>query len=241
MEEEAQPLEDRLKERLVDIVRECQTQLITLFQSTVQDAGNLRPLMFSQLQSPATEGTAQTQQMADMASSYATHNIESLPAVAAPFCNFDSFHAPSATDFIPIPTQHSERDHIIPKNEASPPIENGSNTPDSGYDSTWNVAHPTQETYIPSRDTFTHTLPFASQSNIPLQQTQPQPMFNPGSMFMEPDQVDLAGYYGLFQSRDAGYAAGIVDPSWTYLDNGSGNGSQNMMGQSHGHGGGAVM
>jgi hypothetical protein len=33
VEQEAQPLEDRLKERLVDIVKECQTQLETMFQT----------------------------------------------------------------------------------------------------------------------------------------------------------------------------------------------------------------
>ena len=32
VEHEAQPLEDRLKERLVDIVRQCQMQLETMFQ-----------------------------------------------------------------------------------------------------------------------------------------------------------------------------------------------------------------
>jgi hypothetical protein len=66
-------------------------------------------------------------------------------------------------------------------------------------------------------------------------------MFNSAPAFMEPDHVDLGGYYGLFQSRESGYTAGMVDPSWTYLGNTNGNGGDNMMGQSHGHGGGAVM
>ncbi|KAJ4373408.1 hypothetical protein N0V83_003703 [Neocucurbitaria cava] len=35
IEQEAQPLEDKLKERLVDIVKECQTQLVNMFQATV--------------------------------------------------------------------------------------------------------------------------------------------------------------------------------------------------------------
>ncbi|KAF1952234.1 hypothetical protein CC80DRAFT_423089, partial [Byssothecium circinans] len=34
VEKEAQPLEDKLKERLVDIVRECQSQLVSMFQTT---------------------------------------------------------------------------------------------------------------------------------------------------------------------------------------------------------------
>ncbi|KAF2028881.1 hypothetical protein EK21DRAFT_113413 [Setomelanomma holmii] len=41
VEQEAQPLEDRLKERLVDIVKECQTQLVSMFQTL--DGSNIRP------------------------------------------------------------------------------------------------------------------------------------------------------------------------------------------------------
>ncbi|KAL1800083.1 hypothetical protein ACET3X_000425 [Alternaria dauci] len=42
VEHEAQPLEDRLKERLVDIVRQCQTQLETMFQ-TAAGPSNTKP------------------------------------------------------------------------------------------------------------------------------------------------------------------------------------------------------
>ncbi|ORY09809.1 hypothetical protein BCR34DRAFT_364148 [Clohesyomyces aquaticus] len=40
VEQEAQPLEDKLKERLVDIVKECQTQLMTMFQVHGNDGEN---------------------------------------------------------------------------------------------------------------------------------------------------------------------------------------------------------
>jgi hypothetical protein len=40
VEQEAQPLEDRLKERLVDIVKECQTQLESMFQIATGVAGD---------------------------------------------------------------------------------------------------------------------------------------------------------------------------------------------------------
>ncbi len=44
VEQEAQPLEDRLKERLVDIVKECQTQLVALFQVTAATVVGTGPL-----------------------------------------------------------------------------------------------------------------------------------------------------------------------------------------------------
>ncbi|KAF2442696.1 hypothetical protein P171DRAFT_47858 [Karstenula rhodostoma CBS 690.94] len=233
VEEEAQPLEDRLKERLVDIVRDCQTQLISLFQSTLTQSETSPALSLSQLRLPEIETTVAPSPSLDATTVITVQNTQQQqqPGQAAPFQNFDSFQPPDTVDYIPIPAQYPEHEHVVAKHEASPPIEGGSNTPDSGYDSTWNAAPlPPQETYIPSQGNFTQTLPFAHAARMPQSQPQPQPQhqhqhqhqpqlaYNAGAMFVESEYVDLGGYYGLFQSRNAGFDAGTMDPSWAYLD-----------------------
>lgn len=236
VEEEAQPLEERLKERLVDIVRECQTQLISLFQSTVTQTENSPPLSLSQLRLPDIENTVESPAMVDRTKVVPTHDPRQHPGPTVPFHNFDSFQSISTVDYIPIPAQYPEHEHVVAKHEPSPPIEGDSNTPDSGYDSTWNVASLPQESYTThAHETFTQMQSFVPANSMP--QEQPQAAYNSGpTAYMESEYVDLGGYYGLFQSRNAGFGPGMMDPSWTYLDNGAGNGGGNLMGQGHGRG-----
>jgi hypothetical protein len=239
VEEEAQPLEERLKERLVDIVRDCQTQLISLFQSTATQSENSPALSLSQLQLPDSGAAVEPSPSLDTTGIVSVHNTQQQPVQAAPFPNFDSFQPPETVDYIRIPVQYPEHEQRVTKHEASPPVEGGGNTPDSGYDSTWNHAPlPPQETYIQTQGNFTQSLPFSHVAHIP--QQQPQPAYTSGTMFVESDYVDLGGYYGLFQSQHAGFDAAMTHPSWAYLEGTGGDGSGGM-GHGHGQGNGTVM
>lgn len=236
VEEEAQPLEERLKERLVDIVRDCQTQLISLFQSTTTQSETSPALSLSQLRLPESESTVAPSPSLDITVATVKRTQQQQqqpPSQAPPFQNFDSFQPPETADYIPIPVQYPEHEQVVAKHEASPPVEGGGNTPDSGYDSTWNAAPlPPQEPYIQSQGNYTQTLAFAHATLVPQQQAQPQPAYNTGAMFVESEYVDLGGYYGLFQSRNAGYEAGMMDLSWAYLD-GTGGGGGDGSGMGH--------
>ncbi|KAL1598784.1 hypothetical protein SLS60_007926 [Paraconiothyrium brasiliense] len=232
IEEEAQPLEERLKERLVDIVRDCQTQLITLFQSTMTRSANSSALSLSQLRIPETDNFVDPSTATRIVP---VHGTQQRPGPAAPFHNFDSIQTSDTADYLAIPAQYPEHEPMVTKHEASPPVEGGGSTPDSGYDSTWNAAPLPPEHYIQDQDNFTQTLPFAPTPHVPQHQTQPA--YNSGPMFVESDYVDLGGYYGLFQSRNAGFDAALMDPSWAYLDSTGSDGNGNGMGR----GNGAVM
>lgn len=273
VEEEAQPLEERLKERLVDIVRDCQTQLISLFQSTTTQSQASPTLSLSQIRhAPGAGEPAANHPPNTTTMMIPIHGAQHHPgdAPVAPFQNFDSFQAApqeAATDYIPIPAQYPEHDRLATKHEASPPAEGGGNTPDSGYDSAWHAAPLSQETYMQSQTNYTHALPFAPASvsapvpvPIPVPATHipqhhAQPAYSAaGTMFVESDFVDLGGYYGLFQSRTAGFEAGMMDPSWAYMNHAGGGGDEGVVGtrggighththgQTHGRGtNGAVM
>lgn len=240
VEEEAHPLEERLKERLVDIVRVCQTQLISLFQSTSNQADSLSPLSLSQLQLPDVEST--TQSASTTNSRFPTNKVPRVSDSSTAFQNFDSFQLSSTADFIPIPAQFSEPEQSFAKHEMFSSGEVGSNTPDSGYDSTWNTAVRNQESYAQDHHTFSQTIPFAPLLNLAQHQPQPppHPVFDSGTTFME-RHSDLGGYYGLFQSRNAVLDAGMMDQSLVYLENASGGESGSLMGQGQNVGNGAVM
>jgi hypothetical protein len=209
VEEEAQPLEDKLKERLVDIVRECQSQLISMFQSTqtqMIDTSELTPALLPPAGPAATQGI----------------QIQGTQA-GTTFQNFDSFAlvAPSP-DFISIPvTQYTgcgpHQQHEQHKKEAT-------DSPDSGYDSTWtagpSLSHQHQEP-LPS---FQLDGSSFNPSSVYPQQAAGIFMQEPG--FAGSDFVDLEGYYGLFetqtqaqtQARDVGFISEVADPAWRYLD-----------------------
>lgn len=259
VEEEAQPLEDRLKERLVDIVRDCQTQLISLFQSTLAQSKSSPALSLSQLRLPGSDtGTVEPSPPlvpTTVAVVQTTQQRPQQPSQTAPFHNFDSFPPPDTVDYIPIPTQYPEHEHIVAKHEASPPVEGGGSTPDSGYDSAWNTAPmpPPQESYLPGQGSFTQTLPFTHAPRMAQpqpqhqhqhqqqQHNQPQPSYNAGAMFVDSEYVDLGGYYGLFQSRNGGFDAGMLEPAWTYMDGAGADGMGQAHSHGHGRGNGAVM
>jgi hypothetical protein len=217
-------------------VRDCQTQLISLFQSTATQSEDSPAVSLSQLQLPESGAAVEPSPSLDTTSIVPVLNTQQQPGQVAPFGNFDSFQASEIADYIRIPAQYPEHEQRVAKHEASPPVEGGGNTPDSGYDSTWNHAPlPPQETYMQTQGNFTQPLPFVHAAHIPRQ--QPQPAYTSGTMYVESDYVDLGGYYGLFQSRNAGFDAGMMDPSWTYLDSTGGDGSGGIgHGQGRAHG-----
>lgn len=220
VEEEAQPLEHKLKERLVDIVRECQTQLISMFQTTANpgvEASELAPVLeppstvSAQLAAPAAQITE------------------------TPFGGFDSY-AVTSTDFIPIPAAQYNDCELQPyeqtKPEASPPADVASDSPDSGYDSTW----PAASGFHPDTTNFVQEVPqpvFTAQPTTAFQQPYhaPQP---PPVAYHENEYVDLGGYYGLFENRNQDMlvgGTGIADASWAYSDPTAGGSANAMMHQ----------
>lgn len=138
IEQEAQPLEDKLKERLVDIVKECQTQLISMFQRIdgTTDSAN----------ATETEPSPEIPQE----SSQAPTNL--------PFHGFDSSYVTCSTSE---PSEPSEPIRLLMaeyecvqsdpslyehQNTEKPPSgDRNSGSPDSGYDSTWTAVGFPQE------------------------------------------------------------------------------------------------
>lgn len=114
VEQEAQPLEDKLKERLVDIVKECQTQLVRMFQAT---AGPVP------LASTIPQNTAQKN--ASCNELHVFEGFDSLPVRAARVPGVSIIRAND-------PTENS-----------NPVAESASGSLDSGYASTWLSAMPT--------------------------------------------------------------------------------------------------
>ncbi|CAI6336622.1 unnamed protein product [Periconia digitata] len=129
VEQEAQPLEEKLKERLVDIVRDCQSQLISLFQTT-----QARPMKVSELTPHALLPIAATDEDGKPSANSATdqHRNQENAGTFHPqsFQDFDSFAlAVTAENFIPIP---ATRDIDQYKQTTT---QDSSGSPDSGYDS----------------------------------------------------------------------------------------------------------
>lgn len=117
VEHEAQPLEDKLKERLVDIVKQCQTQLETMFQTAA--------------------GSSDT-------SAEATLNLKALPSTSIIERPIDTHPPTMFGDFVSTDL-HTKSEAIPPHlhpNEApqqggalSETVEPVSDFSDSGYDS----------------------------------------------------------------------------------------------------------
>jgi hypothetical protein len=124
VEHEAQPLEDRLKERLVDIVKQCQTQLETMFQAA---AGPSNTSAEAALSSRAQLSENAVQRPVD------TH----LPTTFGGFVPTD---LQATSEAIPPDLQIYEasfRDGAVPET-----VDLVSDSSDSGYDSISLVALP---------------------------------------------------------------------------------------------------
>lgn len=219
VEQEAQPLEDKLKERLVDIVRDCQSQLVSMFQSTLAAPSTpssapplARPLAHEATPPPNT--SAQPSQ---------------LPTTsAAPFLGFDS-HTPSTASFIPIPATTapplSPPSLALPKPDSSP-LEPTSGSPDSGYDST-RAGFPMQEPSFVPELVYGEAAPaFVPQPSYPV----------PTASYSEADYIDLGGYYGLFQERGPELSGVGMEAQWAYVDPSANGSSNGMMGLGTGTG-----
>jgi len=122
VEQEAQPLEDKMKERLVDIVKECQSQLLSMFH-TVSGATVDEPV--------AVTGMASSEQATRIATSETSKEAAKLD----PSETFIDFDAHSGNE----PTSS-----VMPVNQIFAPVQKlprSSNSSDSGYDSAWPATH----------------------------------------------------------------------------------------------------
>jgi hypothetical protein len=200
VEEEAQPLEDKLKERLVDIVRECQSQLVSMFQTT---------------QPPSNVSTSRPASIP---------GLESKPGFSAPkppqndgnttdipFRGFESVMG-TELEFLTMPA--------LPASELPKPEESAEGSPDSGYDSTGaNVGVGSGVGANGGATTFQQEREFPTASNLLDQATafEQQPNYLPvipflGNEYTDNGHVDLGGYYGLFEHQNSGFDT--MDPLW---------------------------
>lgn len=116
VEHEAQPLEDRLKERLVDIVRQCQSQLETMF-CTVAGPGDTIA---------ATSSRSNAQAFRDVIE---PPDNTQLPTMSSIIEQVDQHTSSTAA---PLPTQLHETSYEgVALAEAAEPV---SDTSDSGYE-----------------------------------------------------------------------------------------------------------
>jgi len=120
VEQEAQPLEDKMKERLVDIVKECQNQLLSMFQtisrSTIDPASALHTAV------PAPTVNLQS-----------AENLQWTTA-GGPVDEFEGFDTPLVHGTVAsLSTLPSGFQMTI----TAPKLPTSSNSSDSGYDSTW--------------------------------------------------------------------------------------------------------
>ncbi|KAH8728118.1 hypothetical protein GQ44DRAFT_702646 [Phaeosphaeriaceae sp. PMI808] len=124
VEHEAQPLEDRLKERLLDIIKECQGQLVSMFHAT--SGPNLNSSDSVTLPASAASVMSATTLPSTSCSLPAAHGI-----AGDIFEGFENIpmHI-SAVASVPQPAP-PETMNAMTKLPAS------SNSSDSGYDSTW--------------------------------------------------------------------------------------------------------
>lgn len=211
VEEESQPLEDKLKDRLVDIVRECQTQLIFMFQT---------------MQSRTIDASELNLTLVEPAGTHAPHNTQITEhSIGDPaFQDFDSYAlAVTSSDFIPIPAiRYQPRDQDQQKQEAS-------DSPDSGYDSTWTNRHaPPLQQQQQQQEARQAPPPF--QLDAPSYDTgyfrNQQENFIQEQGFSEAQYVDLEGYYGSFEAQDehrgVNLVGGAQDLTWPYLDSAAG-------------------
>jgi hypothetical protein len=126
VEQEAQPLEEKLKERLVDIVKECQTQLVAMFQTI--DGPSIVARSSDNLPAAILPTTSQVSAAITQPSTHAV----GYKAIDM-FDGFDSV-PPRAT--VPSPA-NALSDFQMPS--TMPKLPASSNSSDSGYDSTWPV------------------------------------------------------------------------------------------------------
>lgn len=127
IEQEAQPLEDKMKEKLVDIVQECQTQLLTMFRTFSGGSSN-NPTSLSNNVVTATELPPSPQTMGLV--QQAAHERGDV------FEEFDSMSAQKTL------TSQTQRPSEIQVTVAAPKLPTSSNSSDSGYDSTWLPTQP---------------------------------------------------------------------------------------------------
>jgi hypothetical protein len=124
VEQEAQPLEGKLKERLVDIVKECQNQLLSMFQTVSGSSGETAILVSDAAPAELAVGPS----IADtsvLASDYNAGNA---------FVGFDTLPAHRAAAF-------QATMPLLQATVTMPKLPASSNSSDSGYDSTWPGPH----------------------------------------------------------------------------------------------------
>lgn len=203
VEEESQPLEEKLKERFVDIVRQCQSQLIDMFQV---------------MQGP----TANTSELAPVLSSMVyPEPTQQNPCVekssVTAFQHFDGLVV-TESDLIPIPAIQYQEDLNKFQNQ-QPKLEPDANeliqgSPDSGYDS----GCPTGRT---NDHLLRHQMPlsFIQSSGLSAMPNYVQNPYQYSMGFVGNDYTDLGGYYGLFENRGL-VMNGAMSGPWAFTPGG---------------------
>ncbi|PSN74263.1 hypothetical protein BS50DRAFT_11989 [Corynespora cassiicola Philippines] len=124
IEREAQPLEDKLKDRFVDIVRECQSQLITMFQGAgvSLDAADIPPLLPAAAAAAATATTASSSSAPTLgppSTSEATPAPAAGQSTATPAVNVPRFFAETSFSGFDSSLPLSLPEPIIPPHSSS--------------------------------------------------------------------------------------------------------------------------
>jgi hypothetical protein len=117
VEKEAQPLEERLKDQLVDIVRECQSQLISMFQAAAQ------PLPTELPTGQPDNGTANQANMTDPIVEPELPNIStSLPTWDLPLLSHNHNHS-TLHPLTPLPPYDSFTSMPTPEKPSPPAMD----------------------------------------------------------------------------------------------------------------------
>lgn len=125
VEQEAQPFEDKLKERLVDIVKECQAQLVSTFQGITLGRGQIDPSSGPAVNIPAPGSSNMS------VSDHAKTTHEKLTSLHG----YQKGEPSNTTALSKLPMPVAARTSEIDQKVIS------SNSSDSGYDSAWPSAN----------------------------------------------------------------------------------------------------
>jgi hypothetical protein len=217
VEKEAQPIEDKIKESLVDIVSICQNQIDNMYyarsEQSLSAAGNPRNVS-------SDEEAMIKQDVSELESKGTETHFEDFDGIVV-----------SETAYIAMPAlQLTAHDYERQSEEAKiDPAVSETSSPDSGYNSSkislsrFSTEEPQSQAQPQEEVTTYH--PHEEMSAYPPQQVD----FIPGVNYVQQAYATTApyidvprgfpildGYFGLFQDTQEMYDVTSVDPSWTY-------------------------
>jgi hypothetical protein len=150
VEQESQPLEEKMKERLVDVVKECQNHLVSMFQAI--SGSSTGSVTFSDIQSTAQCSVKTHDQVAASPLKLTSGTWLSFPAIND--C-YEDAHGHLPTDNIiesAIPSPHPFQVKMAAGNHQLPSTAGSLDFSDSGYGSVWPTATTLQSTQYQHTD-----------------------------------------------------------------------------------------